>query len=278
MISTDTESEISRGQPGKRKALPGGVARQIEGWVRSQRFGPGGRLPSERDLAARIGTSRNVIREALRILETRGVVEVRHGTGTFATNNLVDAEPRIPVKFDMRAEELPVSEILVARRAIECAVVAVAARACDTFDLEELHRLIEVAADAVEAGDGARFLEADLGFHEALGISTHNSLLRQVQREITRATQAVRGIASATHDGMQAAVRFHREIADACARGDEEAARAVMLLHLIDAAERTLGGARGTVPDENEGDRSREARRSRGRTAGSANGSADDRR
>jgi GntR family transcriptional repressor for pyruvate dehydrogenase complex len=254
MIPTDTESEISTGQPGKRKALPGGVARQIEGWVRSERFGPGGRLPSERELAARIGTSRNVIREALRILETRGVVEVRHGTGTFPTANLADAEPRIPVKFDMRAEELPVSEILVARRAVECAVVAVAARACDTFDLEELRRLIEVAADAVEAGDRARFLEADLGFHEALGICTHNLLLRQVQREITRATQAVRGIASSTRDGMQAAVRFHREIADACARGDAEAARAVMLLHLIDGAERTLG-APAAAPDENDGDR-----------------------
>jgi GntR family transcriptional regulator, transcriptional repressor for pyruvate dehydrogenase complex len=254
MITTDNESDISAGQPGKRKALPGGVARQIEGWVRSERFGPGGRLPSERELAVRIGTSRNVIREALRILETRGVVEVRHGTGTFATNNLADAEPRIPVKFDMRAEELPVSEILVARRAIECAVVAVAARACDTFDLGELRRLIEVAVRATEAGDRAKFVEADLGFHEALGICTHNSLLRQVQLEITRATQAVRGIASATREGMQAAIQFHREIADACAKGDEEAARAVMLLHLVDAAERTLGGARGGVPDENDED------------------------
>lgn len=259
----DIDSEIPAGQSGKRKPLPDGVARKIEGWARSNRFGSGSRLPSERELAARIGASRNVVREALRILETRGVVEVRHGVGTFAANNLADTEPRIPVKFDVRAEQLPVSEILVARRAIECAVVAVAARACDTFDLEELHRLVEAAARAVEAGDSAGFVEADLGFHEALGICTHNSLLRQVQLEITRATRAVRGIASATHEAMQAAVRFHGEIVEACAKGDEEAARAVMLLHLIDAAERTLGAARGGVPDESDEDREGEGEESR---------------
>lgn len=248
----DIEGVVSAGQEGKRKALPGGVARQIEGWVRSKRFAPGSRLPSERELSARLGASRNVVREALRILETQGVVEVRHGIGTFATNNLAGGEPRIPVKFDVQAEELPVSEILVARRAIECAVAAVAARVCDTFDLEELNRLVEVAAHAAESQDEAKFVEADLGFHEALGSCTHNSLLRQVQLEITRATREVRGIASATHDAMQAAVRFHREIAEACAKGDDEAARAVMLLHLIDAAERTWGGAQDGARDENK--------------------------
>jgi DNA-binding FadR family transcriptional regulator len=116
-----------------------------------------------------------------------------------------------------------------------------------------------VAAQAAETEDRVRFVEADLGFHEALGHCTHNSLLRQVQIEITRATGAVRGIASATHDAMRAAVRFHREIAEACAKKDEEAARAVMLLHLIDAAERALGGAvsgvqedQGAGPDRQE--------------------------
>jgi GntR family transcriptional regulator, transcriptional repressor for pyruvate dehydrogenase complex len=260
MIMAEIDTEISAGRPGKRKALPAGAARQIEGWVRSERFGPGGRLPSERELAVRVGTSRNVVREALRILETRGVVEVGHGIGTFAGNNLADTEPRIPVKFDVRAQELPVSEILVARRAVECAVVTVAARACDTFDLGELHRLVDVAVRAIKAGDSAGFMEADLEFHEALGICTHNSILRQVQQEITRATRAFRGIMFANHDAMQAAIRFHREIVEACAKGDEEAARAIMLLHLIDGAERTLGGTGDGVPDENNevGDREEE--------------------
>jgi DNA-binding FadR family transcriptional regulator len=183
------------------------------------------------------------------------VVEVRHGVGTFATDNFAKSEPRIPVRFDVEAEELPLSEIMAARRALECAVVAVVARACDTFDVEELNRLVEVAAHAAEAEDRVRFVAADLGFHEALGHCTHNSLLRQVQVEITRATGAVRDIASATHDAMRAAVRFHREIVEACAKKDEEAARAVMLLHLIDAAERTLGGAVSGVRDDRGAER-----------------------
>jgi GntR family transcriptional regulator, transcriptional repressor for pyruvate dehydrogenase complex len=241
MIPADIEGEVPasqagerKAQPGKRKALPGGVAQQIEDWVREERFGPGNRLPSERELAIRIGTSRNVVREALRILETRGVVEVRHGIGTFAINNPADTQPRFTVNFDLRAEQLSESEILVARRAIECAVVTVATRACDTFDLEELHRLVDVAARAVEAEDRARFVAADLEFHEALGTCTHNSMLRQVQLEVIRATRAVQENSPGTRDAMQATVWFHREIAGACAKGDEDAARAIMLLHLID--------------------------------------------
>ncbi len=261
MIPTDADDRPSADHGSRRKALPDGVARQIEGWVRSRRFAPGSRLPSERELAARIGTSRNVVREAVRILETRGMVEVRHGVGTFATDNFAKGEPRIPVRFDVQAEDLPLSEIMVARRAVECAVVAVAARACDTFDVEELSRLVGVAAHAAEAEDRVRFVEADLGFHEALGHCTHNSLLRQVQIEITRATGAVRGIASATHDAMRAAVRFHREIVEACAKKDEEAARAVMLLHLIDAAERTLGGAGNGAREDQRADGERQPER-----------------
>jgi GntR family transcriptional regulator, transcriptional repressor for pyruvate dehydrogenase complex len=241
----ETQPDKRQVQPSKRKALPDGVARQIESWVHGERFGPGSRLPSERELAVRIGASRNVVREALRILETRGVVEVRHGIGTFAADNPAATQSRFPVKFDLRAERLPASEILVARRAIECAVVAVAAQACDTFDLEELHRLVDVAARAAEAGDRARFMEADLGFHEALGTCTHNPMLRQVQLEIIRVTRAVQENASETRAAMQTVVRFHREMAEAFAMGDEEAARAIMLLHLIDPAERTSGGAGG---------------------------------
>jgi len=280
MIPTDADERPSADQPGKRRALPDGVARQIEGWVRSRRFPPGSRLPSERELAARIGASRNVVREAVRVLETRGVVEVRHGVGTFATDNFATSEPRIPVRFDVQAEDLPLSEIMVARRAIECAVVAVAARACDTFDLEELSRLVGVAAGAAETEDRVRFVEADLGFHEALGNCTHNSLLRLVQVEITRATGAVRGIASATHDAMRAAVRFHREIVEACVKKDEEAARAVMLLHLIDAAERTLGGAVNGVPDGQRAEQRRHEERPEGRplAAGSTGRATDEER
>ena len=224
-----------------RSALPRGVAREIEGWVRSGRFPPGGRLPPERELAVRVDASRNVLREALRILETRGVVNVRHGIGTFVAANLAVEEHVIPVAVHLEASQLPVEEVLVARRVIECAVVELAARVRDEFDLQELRNIVEITAQAEKSRNLERFVEADMRFHEFLGRCTHNSLLAEIQSEMTRASWAVRGLASQTYDAMRAAVRFHREILEACERRDDQAARSVMLLHLIDAGERLLG-------------------------------------
>lgn len=87
----------------------------------------GSKLPAERELASRLGASRNVLREALRILETRGVVEVRHGVGTFLAQQTAEGRVTIPVQLQLEASQLSVDEILVARRAIECAVVEVGA-------------------------------------------------------------------------------------------------------------------------------------------------------
>jgi GntR family transcriptional repressor for pyruvate dehydrogenase complex len=227
----------------KHRVLPREVARQVEGWVRARRFSTGSKLPGERELAIRLGTSRAVLREALKILETRGVVEVRHGVGTFVTEQALKRHVAMPTELRLGTSQLSIEETLVARRAIECAVVQIAARMRDEFDLEELREMLRATAKAVELRDKEAYVRADLGFHELLGQSTHNPLLRDVQTEITRATAAVRWIATDTHDAMRSTLRFHREIADELARGDGEAASAAMLLHLVDATERGLGTA-----------------------------------
>jgi GntR family transcriptional regulator, transcriptional repressor for pyruvate dehydrogenase complex len=232
-------------------SLPRALAQLLEGRVRARRFPPGSKLPPERELAIQLGASRNVIREALRILETRGVVEVRYGVGTFVTEHAASNHLTIPVGLTLEASRLAVHEITLARRVIECAIVEVAARTRDDLDLQEMRTLIEASAAAQEAGDSQRFIELDLAFHELLGSCTHNSILRQMQSELTRATATVRGIASQTHGAMRAAMRFHGEILDALTLGDAETARAVMLLHLGDAGER-LFGALADTPEPQE--------------------------
>lgn len=221
-------------------ALPREVAREVERWARTRRLGPGSRLPAERDLAGRLGASRSVLREAIKILETRGLVEVRHGVGTFLVAPGNRGQLTIPVQVRLEASRLPVEEIFLARRTIECAVTEVGARLRDELDLAEMQSLLDEAARAAAVQDQPAYIEADLRFHEVLGQCTHNPLLQEVQREITRSTAAVRGVASATQDAMQAAVGFHGGILEAFRRGDADEARAVMLLHLVDAGERAM--------------------------------------
>jgi len=222
--------------------LPIEVARKVEGWVRSGRLKSGMRLPPERELATQLGTSRNVLREGLRVLQTKGVIEIRHGVGSFVAELAQSGADTIPVQLDLEVAWLPVAEILAARRAIECAVVKVAARERGSLDLEELRDVLRQTAIAVKARDTLRFIELDLRFHETLGRCTHNSVLEAIQAEITRATAAVRVVASVTHAAMRSALQFHGEIARALANGDDEAAAAGMTMHLIDASERAASG------------------------------------
>ncbi len=235
------------GSSGRRRdssgtVLPIEVARKVEGWVRSGRLKGGTKLPPERELATQLGTSRNVLREGLRVLETRGVIEIRHGVGSFVAELAQSGADTIPVQLDLEVAWLPVAEILTARRAIECAVVKVAARAHDSLDLEELRDVLKETSIAVKSQDTSRFIELDLRFHEALGRCTHNSVLEAIQAEITRATAAVRVVATVTHAAMRSALQFHEEIAGALANGDGEAAAAGMVMHLIDASERAASG------------------------------------
>ena len=90
------------------------------------------------------------------------------------------------MQLQLEASQLSVDEILVARRAIECAVVEVGARNRDEFDLDEMQALLKVAAKAEASNDVDSFVKADLGFHELLGQCTHNQLLQEVQTQITR--------------------------------------------------------------------------------------------
>jgi GntR family transcriptional repressor for pyruvate dehydrogenase complex len=250
MLSNPTTTmppEKAPAQLGARRAsrrddsLPQAVAQLIEGRVRARRFAPGSRLPPERELSIQLGTSRNVLREALRILETRGIVDVRYGVGTFVSEGARSGHVTIPFGLRVEASQLAVEEIMIARRVIECAVVEVAARARDDLDLQELRSLLAATAQAQEQHDVKRFIELDLGFHELVGSCTHNSILQQVQSELTRATAIIRGIATETHDAMRTALRFHLEIFDALVLQDAETARAVMHLHLVDAGERLFG-------------------------------------
>ncbi|MDA8292034.1 MAG: FadR/GntR family transcriptional regulator [Actinomycetota bacterium] len=224
----------------QRKPLPQDIASQVETSIQVGRYVVGMRLPPERELCVRMGASRNVLREALRILETRGVVEIRHGVGTFIAQNPASERAQIPIEVRLRRATFPVDEVMVVRRAIECAVVEVAARARDETDLEALRELLDHATRCMVEGDVETYIDLDIKFHEFLGTCTHNRLLEDIQGELTKATLSVRSIASETSDAMRAAIDFHGEILDALTRGDGEAARAAMVMHLLDARARLV--------------------------------------
>lgn len=153
------------------------VAHQIKRLIASGQLKPGDQLPTERQLEARLKVGRSSIREALRSLETMGLVVIRHGSGTYVTDaNAENLATELAAQI-IKAEGDP-ADLMEARRLIEPEIAALAAQRARPEDLAALHEAVERMQGEAEANRGDR--EPDIAFHKALAKAAQNPVLEQL--------------------------------------------------------------------------------------------------
>jgi GntR family uxuAB operon transcriptional repressor len=144
------------------------VSGKIEELIRAENIQPGERLPSERDLATRLGVSRTSLREALIALELGGTVEVRGGSGVYVSEQatpVAEVPPAGPGPF----------EVLAARRLIEVEVAALAARHASDSAIDAI--LVAVLEMEQHHEERSGNEQADRNFHLAIARATGNSAM-----------------------------------------------------------------------------------------------------
>jgi GntR family transcriptional repressor for pyruvate dehydrogenase complex len=205
------------------------VLRRIDGYVEERQLQPGQRLPSDRELAAALGVSRPLVRQALKVLEGLGRVVAHQGAGTF----VADHSHRVAAAELVRGLELDrelLRRLLPARVAIECEVMREAFRHRSTEALAELERTLRERAERLE--DEGQEAGLDLGFEAALGRVCGNEVLRRLQALVHEVwLQAQIAVGSAPDDRF----RLHQEhliIFEAFRIGDQEGALAALEAHL----------------------------------------------
>jgi GntR family transcriptional repressor for pyruvate dehydrogenase complex len=167
------------------------IVDQIVEGIRSGAFAAGSALPSERTLAKELGVSRHSVREAIRVLESAGVIQVRVGSGTYVTEAGLSTAPVIRARTALSGELSPI-DIMVARSALESVAAREAARFAQDIDLSSAREAIEEQASFVAKGDDA--LASDFRFHVAISRASHNpvvltlveqllSMMRQVSHQ-----------------------------------------------------------------------------------------------
>ncbi|WP_052265434.1 GntR family transcriptional regulator [Ruegeria sp. ANG-R] len=170
----------------------------------------------EREIATRFDASRTPVREAVLRLAREMLVEVLPKSGTFVA--------RIPLSA------LP--EALVARRAIECDLVARAAKLASPAKILRLRAIIEEGREAAASGSQAEFDKTDSAFHaEIAAISGYPGLWKLVL-QVKTPTDRFRHMVLPVADRMQQVVSEHEGIADAIERGDAVEAAECMESHL----------------------------------------------
>src|SRR2546426_928581 len=142
------------------------IVRQVKQMIAEGRLKSGDRLPPERDLAEKFVVSRSSVREALRALESLGLVEIRAGEGTFVRE--VSVESLIePLALMMVAQREAIAELFEARRLLEPGIAALAASRATLEEVAEMERILE--EQAKEIAEGRTGLVQDAAFHGAIG-------------------------------------------------------------------------------------------------------------
>jgi DNA-binding FadR family transcriptional regulator len=210
----------------------------------SGRLAPGDALPREVTVAERFGISRGIAREALRALEERGLITVRHGSSSTVNPrdewDLFDPEV-IAAALDGPAAVPLLAEYLECRRIVETEAAALAAERASDEQVEALAGCLE-AMEAALSVRGAQAQErayhaADVGFHAALVAATGNVALLSLVRRVDDALLAARYPLSRPAARRSRALPEHAAILAAVKARDPAAARAALRAHLDTVAE-----------------------------------------
>jgi GntR family transcriptional regulator, transcriptional repressor for pyruvate dehydrogenase complex len=209
------------------------VEERLLGLISSGRLGPGDAMPSERELAQQYAVGRSSIREALRMLESKGVIR-SSGSASFTVAEFGNALNH-SLDFLLSVDQADFAELFEVRHMLEAEASALAAERHGEADIGEMSRQIE----AMEAGLGAEhdFITADLRFHMAIAQATRNRLIMHLMHAIR--SQLQRSLATSFHvpGSPQLAIGMHHSIRDAIAAGDPDAARRRMHEHVARAQE-----------------------------------------
>jgi GntR family transcriptional repressor for pyruvate dehydrogenase complex len=206
------------------------IVQQIEDSVLNGSLKPGDQLPAERELAQRLGVSRTAVREAVKALREKGLVEAYSGRGTFVTDGTSQAARQsfdLMVKIGQTEGSPHLAEL---RLILEPGIAALAAPRVEEEDLTAMREAVAVMERS--QSDPAAYIEADLDFHLALAEAAANPLILSLIDSIVGLLREQRIKIFNVEGGPQRGQFHHKHILEAMERRDPEMARSAMRAHL----------------------------------------------
>lgn len=206
------------------------IVQQIEEQIVQGVLKPGDQLPAERDLAQRFGVSRTAVREAVKALREKGLVEAFSGRGTFITDGTTQAVRQsldLMVKIGQPDGFTHLAEV---RAILEPEIAALAATRIQDSELATMREAVGIMDSAGKDPDA--YIEADLDFHLALAESAANPLILSLLDSIVGLLREQRLRIFSVPGGPQRGQVHHKRILDAVERRDADEARRAMRAHL----------------------------------------------
>ena len=223
------------------------IVQQIEQAILKGELIQGSQLPAERDLAEQFGVSRTAVREAIKALQEKGLVDAFPGRGTFVTNGTSNSLRRSLDRI-VKSEDSDGGAYLVeVREILEPEIAALAAVRADYQDLAAMREAVDAMNSAGRDPDA--YIEADLDFHLALAEAAANPIVLSLIDSIVGLLREQRMRISRVEGGPERGQHYHRSILEAVERHDSQGARAAMQAHLWQVRE----DSRNTADDQPAG-------------------------
>ncbi|MBI2941845.1 MAG: FadR family transcriptional regulator [Chloroflexi bacterium] len=227
------------------------VVERLTGMILNREVAGGTFLPSEKDLGTSLGVSRTVLREALRVLAGKGLVEIQHGRGILV--NPPERWAVVDPQLLLDGGRTTIGDLLAARRLIEGEIASLAAQRANDMAIAGL---VQTQVRLRQAADPDEGIQADMEFHSALARAAGNVVFQRILDSIAQLLWAGRKATISVPGAIDRSVRSHQEILDEVVRRDPEAARRAMDRHLgqvegefIAAARRRAGLAADSSPE-----------------------------
>jgi GntR family transcriptional repressor for pyruvate dehydrogenase complex len=224
-----------RSQPLKEQVLE-----QLRPLVDGGTLKPGDQLPSERELSEQLQVSRGTVREAVQFLGALGVVEIRHGQGTFVRATLGNPAVRDEWRAWTLRNSGRIRDLLEVRRGLESFAAELAAQRRDRRQLHTLEGTLEEMAEAIRSGDVPALVQSDIHFHHELCAAAGNPALVELADALGQQLLRERAAVWDIRGRAERSLDEHTAIFQAVDSGDGTKARRALVAHL-ESVERDLG-------------------------------------
>lgn len=218
------------------------IVKQIEGTIVAGRLKPGDQLPTERELAQQFGVSRTAVREAVKTLTEKGLVESHSGRGTFVTSGKAHSIRRSLDSFFKSGDLKDPNCLIELRGIIEPEVTMLAATRIEEQQLAMMREAVAVMDRSMRNPDA--YIEADLDFHLALAEAAGNPLVLSLLDSIVGVLREQRLGVFGVKGGPERGQLHHKRILEAIEERNATRAGEAMRAHLKQIREDSVASAK----------------------------------
>lgn len=218
---------------GNRQTLSQKIERTIENAIREKKLLVGSKLPTEREMCEAFGVSRTALREALRRLSARGLINIQKGSGMYVSEiRIEDAINTLNLYYDLKFDNNLLSQIIEVRRLFEPEIAKLAAKNRSEENIRELDKNL---ADFKKCNHDNTQLEADLDnkFHLIIAKSSSNPIMQITMEPIYSLLPRMRNYIYGNIEGeKENTIKLHALIIEAIRKKDVDETYDLMKQHL----------------------------------------------